>query len=100
MKAALDLMAQDRINPAVMITHVGGLDAAADTVKNLPNIPGGKKLIYTQKSLPLVALEDFSALGEKESFFKELARITERHQGLWSVEAEDYLLNNARNISV
>ena len=39
--------AAKRINPAVMVTHIGGLDAAAETTLNLPKIPGGKKLIYT-----------------------------------------------------
>ena len=44
---SLELTAAKRINPAVMVTHIGGLDAAAETTLNLPKIPGGKKLIYT-----------------------------------------------------
>jgi hypothetical protein len=95
MKDALELMGENRLNPAVMITHIGGLDAAGETIMHLPDIPGGKKLIYTQKSLPLTALEDFAALGVKEPFFRELSRITAAHKGLWSVEAEEYLLKNA-----
>ena len=41
---SLELTAAKRINP---VTHIGGLDAAAETTLNLPKIPGGKKLIYT-----------------------------------------------------
>lgn len=29
-----------------MITHIGGINAVADTTLRLPEIPGGKKLIY------------------------------------------------------
>ena len=39
---SLELTAAKRINPAVMVTHIGGLDAAAETTLNLPKIPGGK----------------------------------------------------------
>ncbi|MDQ1256562.1 MAG: L-sorbose 1-phosphate reductase [Candidatus Hydrogenedentes bacterium] len=41
MVEALDLMSQGLLNPAVMITHVGGLDCAAQTIMDLPHIPGG-----------------------------------------------------------
>ena len=54
MRESLKLMEEGRINPAVMITHIGGLDAVVDTTLNLPQIPGGKKLIYTNISMPLV----------------------------------------------
>jgi threonine dehydrogenase-like Zn-dependent dehydrogenase len=96
MVEALDLMSAGRINPACMLTHVGGLNAVAETTLNLPNIPGGKKLIYSEIDLPLTAIDDFASLGQSNPLFAELARITEAHNGLWSVEAEEYLLNNAR----
>jgi len=96
---ALELMARNVINPAVMITHVGGLDCAAETIMNLPNIPGGKKLVYTNISMPLTALEDFVARGKGDPLFRELAAITARHNGLWSVEAEEYLLAHAKAIA-
>jgi threonine dehydrogenase-like Zn-dependent dehydrogenase len=100
MREALALMGEDRIDPAVMITHVGGIDSAAETIKKLPAIPGGKKLIYTNVAMPLTALADFAALGDSDPFYAELARITEAHTGLWSVEAEEYLLKNATPIHV
>ena len=61
---ALDLMARGKINPAIMITHIGGLTAARDTTMRLPQLAGGKKLIYTHLDLPLTAIEDFAELGE------------------------------------
>jgi len=75
-----------------MITHVGGLDAVIDTTLNLPNIPGGKKLIYTNIEMPLTAIADFEELGKKDAVFKDLADIVKKNKGLWSCEAEKYLL--------
>jgi threonine dehydrogenase-like Zn-dependent dehydrogenase len=99
MKDALKLIAEGAVNPAVLITHVGGINAAADATLNLPKIPGGKKLIYTHKAMPLTAIDDFGKLGKNDSFFKELGRIPAEHGGLWSVEAEEYLLQNAEDIA-
>ncbi len=98
LQEALDLMGQNRINPAVMITHVGGINTAAETIENLPNVPGGKKLIYTQKSMPLTALEDLEDLGKTDPFFGELARLVHNSDGLWSGEAEIFFLKNAPDI--
>ena len=93
MKEAIEMMTSGRINPAAMITHVGGLNAVVETTKNLPNIKGGKKLIYTQIEMPLTAIADFEKLGETDPLFAKLAEITKRNNGLWSAEAEKYLLS-------
>ena len=90
---ALDLISQKKVKPAVMITHIGGLDAYAETTLRLPEIPGGKKLIYTQLHMPLTAIEDFRKMGEEEPLFARLADVCDRHNGLWNKEAEDILLN-------
>ena len=63
---SLELTAAKRINPAVMVTHIGGLDAAAETTLNLPKIPGGKKLIYTHLSMPLTALDELRKVATRE----------------------------------
>lgn len=91
---AIDLSAKGKIEPAVMVTHIGGLDAAADTTLNLPNIPGGKKLIYTQIDMPLTALEDFEELGKTDPLFKKLDESIKAHKGLWNGEAEKILLDH------
>lgn len=93
---SLELTAANRINPAVMVTHIGGLDSAAETTLNLPKIPGGKKLIYTHLSMPLTALSDFRAKGEetKDERYIALADIIDQNNGLWSPDAEEYLLSH------
>ncbi len=98
MRESLELMSRGVINPAPMITHVGGLDAVVDTTLHLPDIPGGKKLIYTNISLPLTAIEEFEAKGESDPLFAELAEIVARNNGLWCLKAEQYLLEYAKKI--
>lgn len=93
MKEALDVMTKG-LDPAGLITHIGGLNAVPDATLNLPNIPGGKKLIYTHTDLPLTAITEFAEKGKTDPFFATLAEICDRHNGLWSVEAEDFLLEN------
>jgi threonine dehydrogenase-like Zn-dependent dehydrogenase len=98
MREALDLMSRGVVNPAAMITHVGGLNAVADTTLHLPNIPGGKKLMYTNIDLELTAIDDFAEKGKDNPLFAKLAEIVEKHKGLWNGEAEAYLLENAPTI--
>lgn len=91
---SLELMSNNLINPATMITHIGGLDSVIETTLNLPNIPGGKKLIYTNINLPLTAITDFEEKGKSDVLFAKLNQITLNHKGLWSLEAEEFLLTN------
>lgn len=91
---SLKLTAAGRIDPSVMITHIGGLNAAAETTLNLPKIPGGKKLIYTHITMPLTALSELRDKATEDRRFGELAEIVDAHDGLWSPEAEEYLLAN------
>ena len=92
MVEALEIMSKG-LDPAGLVTHIGGLNAVADATNNLPDIPGGKKLIYTHIDMPLTAIKDFEKLGESSDFYRELANICSRHDGLWSVEAETFLLS-------
>jgi len=98
MQEAIDLMATGVVNPVAMVTHIGGMTSVVEATLNLPNISGGKKLIYTHVDMPLTAIEDFAKLGETDDFFKGLAKITEITGGFWSPEAETYLLENAKKI--
>jgi len=93
MVEALDIMSKG-LDPAGLVTHIGGLDAVPDATNHLPEIPGGKKLIYTHLTMPLTPIADFDKLGETSDLFKELANICSRHKGLWSVDAESYLLEH------
>jgi threonine dehydrogenase-like Zn-dependent dehydrogenase len=91
MVEALDMMSKG-LDPAGLVTHIGGIDAVIEATKHLPEIPGGKKLIYTHINMPLTAISDFSKLGETNAIYRNLAEICEKNNGLWSVEAEAFLL--------
>ncbi len=90
-KESLSLM-EKGMDTSGLITHIGGLNAVPEATLKLPQIPGGKKLIYTHMEMPLTAISDFRKLGEKNPLFSDLADICERHDGLWSVEAEELLM--------
>lgn len=92
---SISLMEKGLLNPAAMITHIGGLNCAAETTLKLHDIPGGKKLIYTWIDLPLTKITDFEELGKENPMFAELDKIVKAHNGLWCAEAEKYLLANA-----
>lgn len=94
MKEAINKNNAGLINSAVMITHVGGLDSVVETTKDLPNVPGGKKLVYTHINMPMTAIEDFGKLGETDPFFKELDEVCKANKGLWSAQAEKMLLEH------
>lgn len=98
MLESLRLMSEGRLNPAAMITHVGGMNAVIDTVINLPNIPGGKKLIYTNIDFPLTALSELEEAGKNCPICRKLDELVKANNGLWNGEAEKYLLENAKKI--
>jgi threonine dehydrogenase-like Zn-dependent dehydrogenase len=98
MRISLDLMGRGVLNPAGMITHVGGLDSAGQTILDLPDIPGGKKLIYTHVNMPLTPIAGFgeaaeSAEGPLQDVFRELDSLCRVANGLWCAEAEAFLLS-------
>jgi hypothetical protein len=97
MREALDLMSDGKINPASMVTHIGGITAVKETILHLPEIPGGKKLMYTRFDMPLVAIADLERLGNETEgvlgeLYRGLAPIVTKNKGLWSTEAEQFLL--------
>ena len=89
---ALFMMEKKLIQPACMVTHVGGLNAAVDATLSLPSIPGGKKLIYTHVNMPLVAIDALAEQGAADKRFETLHSICARHNMLWSAEAESFVL--------
>jgi len=95
---SINLMEKKLINPAGMITHVGGLNACADATLNLPKIKGAKKLIYTHVDLPLTAIEDFGKAAEENAgtelgeLYADLDKLCKAAGDLWCAEAEARLL--------
>ena len=91
---ANELAAKRKITPAVMVTHVGGIDSIAEATLHLPSLPGGKKLTYTQFDMPLTAIEDFGRLGETDPLFRKLDEVCKKNRGLWNAEAEKILFEH------
>ncbi len=96
---SVNMMSDGALDPSGMISHVGGLDSYVDTVLNLPNIPGAKKLCYTHiPSMPMTAITDFAAKAEENKgtelgkLYADLADICGANGGLWCKAAEDRIL--------
>ncbi|MBP3378655.1 MAG: zinc-binding dehydrogenase [Clostridia bacterium] len=98
MRESISLMEKKLINPAGMITHIGGLNACAETTLNLPKIKGAKKLIYTHVELPLTAIEDFGKAAEENAgtdlgkLYADLDAACKAAGDLWCAEGEKILL--------
>ncbi|RKD33420.1 zinc-binding dehydrogenase [Thermohalobacter berrensis] len=97
MLESIELSEEGLINPSFMVTHIGGLNAVPETIRNLPNIPGGKKLIYPHIEMELTAIKDFEKLGENDELFRELAKICKKNNNVWCEEAEKFLLEFFEN---
>ncbi|MFT9452616.1 MAG: zinc-binding dehydrogenase [Liquorilactobacillus ghanensis] len=88
---AAEMIARGKMNVAKVITHVLGLNAAAETTLNQPEIGGGKKLTYPGKKFDRIELA-------KVDPNSELGIILAKHDGLWSPEAEKWILKTMPNI--
>jgi len=97
MREAIELMSKG-LDPAGLVTHIGGLDAVIDATLHLPEIPGGKKLMYTNISMPLTALSEFEKKGKTNPLFAKLDEIIKQNNGLWNIKAEEFLMNNGVKI--
>ncbi|MGE4277374.1 MAG: zinc-binding dehydrogenase [Lawsonibacter sp.] len=94
LKEALELFASKRLRPAVMVSHICGIDAVAQTTAALPTIHAGKILSYPHIDLPLTAIADFEKLGKTNPLFAKLHESCSRQNGLWNGEAEQILLHH------
>ena len=100
MADSVDWIGKGYLHPEVMITHVGGLDSAAQATFDMLKVPGGKRLVYTHVNMPMTAIEDFAEKGKSDPFYAELDRICAANNGLWCKEAEDYLLAHAPKVEI
>ncbi|TRX63529.1 zinc-binding dehydrogenase [Carboxylicivirga sp. M1479] len=98
MKEALEIMTNG-LDPAGLVTHIGGLNVVPEATLDLPNIPGGKKLVYPHVEMPLTAISEFKSLGQSNPVYAQLHEICEKNVGLWNVEAEAFLLENADKLN-
>ena len=90
---AISLLENGKLNPSYLITHIGGLSSVGESVKNLPNIGGGKKLIYPHIDFPLTAISDIDTLAENDSRFVDIAQELKKSNGVWNEKAEKIILS-------
>ena len=94
MEECLAMSAAGQLNPSLMVTHVGGIDAVPSTLRNFPSIPGGKKLFYPHVHMPLVAIDELRTHAAGDDRYAALADICEAKNNTWNLEAEQYLLTH------
>lgn len=94
MKQSIELIENKVVNAAKIATHILGLDQAVETTKLLPELSGGKKIVYTHHKFPLIEVDKIDEISENE-FIEGLKPILEKYGHLWSAEAERYFISNA-----
>lgn len=94
MKDAIVCIENKVVDLAKIATHIMGLNDVCDSIMQLPQLPGGKKIVYSQKNYPITDVNTFAG-GE---FEQTLKAIVEKHNGLWSAEAESYFLEHCAEI--
>ncbi|MBP1044764.1 zinc-binding dehydrogenase [Enterococcus sp. BWM-S5] len=92
MRKAVALIESKKVHVANVVTHILGLNAVGETTLNQPEIGGGKKLVYTHKNFERTDLNDLKQLD------KQLEEIVKRNDGIWSKEAEEYVLTHFSEI--
>jgi len=94
MTDVLRLLEAGGINPGALVSHILGLNAAAETLFSMETPDGAKKVCYNELDLPLTAIADFEELGKTDPMFARLHALVQQNGGLWNAEAEAYLLEN------
>lgn len=95
MKDAIACIEQKTVNLSKIATHILGLNDVCDSILKIPELPGGKKIVYSQKNFPLTDVQNFSGESSVGAALKELV---EKNNGLWSAEAEAYFLEHCPDI--
>lgn len=95
MKDAIACIEQKTVNLAKIATHVMGLNDVCESILKIPELPGGKKIVYSQKNYPITDVGSFS---EQDELGAALKALVEKHDGLWNAEAEAYFLEHCPNI--
>ncbi|MFI3254769.1 MAG: zinc-binding dehydrogenase [Eubacteriales bacterium] len=97
MQQCVDLSVNGDVNPCFMVTHICGLEAVPEGIlTDLASGKNGKMLCYTHTDLPMVALSDFTKLGQSDDKYKDLYQklgsICDKNNHIWNLEAEKALL--------
>ena len=95
MRDVLTLMEEKKIRPGAMVSHILGLNAAAQTIFAMEKPNGAKKVCYNALDLPLIAIKDLEKLGKTNELYRQLDLLVKKNGGMWNPEAEQYLLEHA-----
>lgn len=94
---AVKLIETGVVNVGKIATHILGLNDVSETILCLPEIPGGKKICYSQKRFSLTAVDEIGKHTDN-TFEKKLQELIEKHGGIWNSEAERYFLEHCPDI--
>lgn len=97
MRQSIELIEKKIVDVSKIVTHILGLDQVPEVTKLLPEMAGGKKVVYTHRRFPLLEIDKIDEMGDN-SFIDGLRAILKKNGNFWSSEAEDYFLNNAPKI--
>ena len=89
MREAVKLIESGSVDVAKIVSHIMGIDQASKVTQIQDQIKGGKKLVYTHKKFNLKNLESLNEAPDDVALHKILSK----NHGIWSKEAEDYVLN-------
>lgn len=89
MREAVKLIESGSVDVAKIVSHIMGIDQASKVTQIQDQIKGGKKLVYTHKKFDLKCIESLDKNAEDIT----LQKILSQNNGIWSKEAEDYVLN-------
>ena len=95
MRDVLTLMEEKKIRPGAMVSHILGLNAAAQTIFAMEKPNDAKKVCYNELDLPLIAIKDLEKLGRTNELYRQLDLLVKKNGGMWNPEAEQYLLEHA-----
>ena len=83
----------------VMVALILGLADVPKVIYDMAKPSGVKKICYNHLDIPLVAVADIPELAKTDALWTGINEILQRNGGVWCVEAEKYLLENAPRIS-
>lgn len=94
MREAVKLIESGSVDVAKIVSHIMGIDQASKITQIQDQIKGGKKLVYIHKKSDLKNLESLN----QDVNDVALQKILSKNHGIWSKEAEDYVLKYFPNI--
>lgn len=93
MREAIKMIESGRVSVGKIVTDVLGLSDVISSTKDLPNLNGGKKLVYTHKDF-----NRFTLNNSEGKIPEELFKILEKNDFAWSFEAENFVLDSFKDI--